>query len=729
MRCIVFLYDWRNDIHAPCGGIEGKILSIAYEIAQKGLFEPILVTTSQECTIALRFASLGFKVYPSRMNGLLCVQAVADVEEILKKHDVAIMQSHTFRASIVGRFVRRVHPEIQHVFRVHTHIEGNEIPLWRKKAYHWLDRLTARWVDHFVPISKCLAHELRDASGVCAAKVTVVHNGIPSPGEPDSPMLVTHETLNREIGIVGKIEERKQQHIAVQALAKMRDNGLRVKLHLVGGTNEKYFAQVQNEAKKLDVDGLVVFHGYNSHPFDCLKNVPVIILPSRFEGVPTSLIEGMALRKLVVGTPTGGTAELIQHGVNGFLHRSGDVDTLVRLLEEIFVRSGSEWETMRDAGYNTWRKEFYVDVMMDGLIDVYRNLGLMTDKSKSGEHVIEKSFHSVDIVVIGYNEAKLLRETLESALIAATRFREEGNPEPRIVYVDGQSTDNSVDIARSMNIEARVVDDIPTASKGRAIGTSLCHGEYIMFLDGDTLLAPDWLLVAVPYLEVNPLVAGVGGRLDWRTLRDGRVIATMNNYWNTRSDGEQVTDGVGGNFLYKRVILDQVGGWNRGLERNEEFELYLRFTRWGYKLRRLVTLMGVHRDDKTRSPKGFLHRYILTPRIFDAGRLTRNAPFSLATLNILFRRYWLHVLHPMLVVIIAGYVFAAWQSGRSLFLALAAFVACFLFLCHLVFKGFHIKRATVSLITMSFFSFGWYVGFFLKRDIMITKEQEQFNNL
>ena len=58
---------------------------------------------------------------------------------------------------------------------------------------------------------------------------------------------------------------------------------------------------------------------------------------------------------------------------------------------------------------------------------------------------------SVDIIVIGRNEARLLRETLESVLIAAARFLEEGNPEPRVVYVDSQSTDISVDIARSMN--------------------------------------------------------------------------------------------------------------------------------------------------------------------------------------------------------------------------------------------------------------------------------------
>jgi glycosyltransferase involved in cell wall biosynthesis len=377
MKCILFLFDWRGPDSGPCGGIEGKIQSIASEVSKKGLFEPILVTTSTTCTLAVRFAALGFKVHAARMCDPLCFPAAADIERVLKQHEVALLHSHTFRASIVGRLVKRAHPELKHVFRVHTHIEGTETPPLRRRAYHMLDRWTARWADRFVPISECLARELQEHSGVDAAKIKVVHNGIPSPGEPDSPVESADAKLNPEIGIVGKVEERKQQHVAVQAVAKLRDKGIGVKLHLVGGPDEKYMRMMGDLVKDLNLDGSVVFHGYNPRPFDSLKNAPVIILPSRFEGVPTSLIEGMSLRKIVVGTPTGGTAELIRHGVNGFLHQPGDVDVLTHILEQLFAQPARHWEGIRNEGQKTWRQEFYLDVMMNGLIEVYRDLGLI----------------------------------------------------------------------------------------------------------------------------------------------------------------------------------------------------------------------------------------------------------------------------------------------------------------------------------------------------------------
>jgi len=329
---------------------------------------------------------------------------------------------------------------------------------------------------------------------------------------------------------------------------------------------------------------------------------------------------------------------------------------------------------------------------------------------------------TVDIVVIGCNEGRLLRETLQSALTAAARFKEKGNPAPKIVYVDSRSTDDSVEIARSLGIDVHMVEGLTTPPNGRATGMDVTSGNYVMFLDGDTLLDPDWLMAAVLYLEAKPLVAGVGGQLDWVVLRNGEVIASEKNWWNTRSDGEQVTDGVGGNFLYKRAVLDRAGGWNRYLKRNGEFELHLRIAHCGYKLQRLAKPMGVHRDEKTGDSWGFAKRFLLTRRLFDSGRLTRSAPLSLGALHIIFRRYWLFMLHPILVVTILLSIFAAWKSGQTWLWALAVITACFLCLCHLMLKRFDIKHATASLITMNFYSFGWYAGLFMKPMTTVSEQ-------
>jgi len=43
------------------------------------------------------------------------------------------------------------------------------------------------------------------------------------------------------------------------------------------------------------------------------------IFPSRYEGIPLALVEGMALGRAIIATDVAGHAEWIEHGVNGFL--------------------------------------------------------------------------------------------------------------------------------------------------------------------------------------------------------------------------------------------------------------------------------------------------------------------------------------------------------------------------------------------------------------------------
>ena len=54
------------------------------------------------------------------------------------------------------------------------------------------------------------------------------------------------------------------------------------------------------------------------------------------EGVPLTVIEAMAARRPVVATAVGGLAELLEHGVAGFLAPSGDDVLLAASLIELY---------------------------------------------------------------------------------------------------------------------------------------------------------------------------------------------------------------------------------------------------------------------------------------------------------------------------------------------------------------------------------------------------------
>jgi glycosyltransferase involved in cell wall biosynthesis len=287
------------------GGIQGKVLSIAKHLKEQGRYLPILGTSDADSLFSNEFKKLGLSVYELPMRERKGIKKSVEIFEnyILKEHDVHIIQSHNFRESITGRAIRKKHPELKHIFRVHTHIDGGTISSVRKIFYRILDGITSKEVDVFVPISVTVEKELLTKSRIPKEKIRVLFNGIPPLGPPDPPDR-SEAGLKREIAIAGDLQKRKNQAMAVESIAMLRDKGIYVKLHLIGGDREGYKKMIMDVAKLHAVTDQVHMHGYKkrSEIYDIIKDVPVIVLPSLFEGMPTSIIEGMSLRKIVVDT-------------------------------------------------------------------------------------------------------------------------------------------------------------------------------------------------------------------------------------------------------------------------------------------------------------------------------------------------------------------------------------------------------------------------------------------
>ena len=113
---------------------------------------------------------------------------------------------------------------------------------------------------------------------------------------------------------------------------------------------------------------------------------------------------------------------------------------------------------------------------------------------------------TVSAVVIGRNEGQRLERCLASvqALAAA-------GPVCEVLYVDSGSTDNSLAVAAYCGVKTIALEpERPTAALGRNAGWRAASGEFVLFLDGDTELAPQFLSPALECFT-QPEVAIVWG--------------------------------------------------------------------------------------------------------------------------------------------------------------------------------------------------------------------------
>jgi glycosyltransferase involved in cell wall biosynthesis len=124
----------------------------------------------------------------------------------------------------------------------------------------------------------------------------------------------------------------------------------------------------------LGIDGIVGFCGHRSDIPDILALTDIVLLTSdRFEGVPQSLSQAMAMARPVVAAPIGSIPELIIDGVTGLFAATGDpvsfaAKTLHLLEDEAHRRS------LGDAGRRHILDHYTDDIMAQTTIDFYTRI-------------------------------------------------------------------------------------------------------------------------------------------------------------------------------------------------------------------------------------------------------------------------------------------------------------------------------------------------------------------
>jgi glycosyltransferase involved in cell wall biosynthesis len=139
---------------------------------------------------------------------------------------------------------------------------------------------------------------------------------------------------------VAALERRKGHRVLLEAFARLRAGGADARLRLVGDGGER--ASLEARARELGVAGDVEFLGAVAH--DRLPALyaaaDVFCLPSFAEGVPTVLMEAMAIGVPVVATNIMGVPELVEHERDGLLVPPARADLLAAALARLLADAG-----------------------------------------------------------------------------------------------------------------------------------------------------------------------------------------------------------------------------------------------------------------------------------------------------------------------------------------------------------------------------------------------------
>jgi glycosyltransferase involved in cell wall biosynthesis len=132
---------------------------------------------------------------------------------------------------------------------------------------------------------------------------------------------------------VGSLLSVKGYDLLIDASAIVKSSVSNFQVHIVGnGPEEK---KLKKRVQDLDLNDIVVFHGYQKNPFTYINNGDVFVMTSVSEALPSVLCEAIIIGKPILITNTAGCRELIDFGKYGVMTERNAKDFAHKMIEFI----------------------------------------------------------------------------------------------------------------------------------------------------------------------------------------------------------------------------------------------------------------------------------------------------------------------------------------------------------------------------------------------------------
>ena len=220
------------------------------------------------------------------------------------------------------------------------------------------------WADEIIAVSDGVADDVTDTTGIPRHLISTIYNPVVSDAmlakgagavnsawlkEDDPPVILG----------IGRFTEQKDFPTLVRAFDLVRRSHA-AKLIILGEGPLR--GELEALIAELGLEESVVLPGFVDNPYAYLKRAAVFALSSKWEGLPTVLIEALALGTPIVATNCkSGPDEILQGGRYGTLVPISDVQALADALKE----------TLETSEQSQPASEAYERFTMDAAVDAY----------------------------------------------------------------------------------------------------------------------------------------------------------------------------------------------------------------------------------------------------------------------------------------------------------------------------------------------------------------------
>lgn len=294
------------------------------------------------------------------------------LEAFLRRERVDLVHAHLPVPGILARLAKRRGAVRRVVYTEHS------LPSRHQVVTRTLNLASYALNDAVIAVSEAVAGEIRARVTAGGPPLKTIPNAIDVDGfehqTPDQHALWRTFGFPDEARVVihvGNLRPVKGHQYLLAAARRVVEVDPRVRFLLVGVG--PLAAQLQEQARRLGLNGHVVFTGFRPDAPALIGAADLFVLASLHEGIPISLLEAMASGRAAVLTRVGGIPEVAVEGETAVLVEPKDVEGLASAILGL-LQDPDRRHRMGQSARQHVRRRFGMEAMVGLVEDVYRQV-------------------------------------------------------------------------------------------------------------------------------------------------------------------------------------------------------------------------------------------------------------------------------------------------------------------------------------------------------------------
>lgn len=327
------------------GGAEKALVRIATGLQNKN-WNVAVISLRDRGPLTDSLEQQGIPVTALNCGGFGDIRTYGRLKSAIRKNRPDMLLTFLHQANIYGRLAARA-------VGVRKVVSGVRVAD-RRRWVAITDRLTKRFCDHYIAVSQNVAQVHASQIGLDPQFITAIPNGVDIPDNQSSS--IAAEETNHQLLFVGRLTDQKAPLDLLEAFLLLPDKRRQQTSVTFVGDGPLRTA-LQDRITAAGVRSSVSLVGWQPDIMPFMQEASLLVLPSRWEGLPNVVLEAMAIGLPVVCSDVDGCRELVDSGATGILVPPQSPEQLAKAIEGLLSHPDTRCK-MAEAAQSVVRKHF-----------------------------------------------------------------------------------------------------------------------------------------------------------------------------------------------------------------------------------------------------------------------------------------------------------------------------------------------------------------------------------